>query len=906
MNAGTKLGNLRAAATPLVQALLSLTVGDFAAATEKLGDAQKALAADDRPPERVLWEQAFALALVDALRTARVHVQQDRDELATAVADFLATAFASETGFGEVELLDPTGFAAYAPVRDAFPAFVRRIDPAYAVEPDERLRERLDAGLRKGLVRAWSDDVPRFQVIVDRLQGPIAEGARRNAAWMKHYAWVRTKFEREPVFAPDDPLPVRLEQVYVRLRCVWHEVLDDEADAPARSLEPRKRRAHVGLLHEAVRGWLDAAAADDPIRLVAGGPGSGKSSFARAFATEAILETGWRVVVVELQHLRLAGDLRSDLRHYFDHRKASGAGFPADPLDWYANGADKCLFVFDGLDELAGTEAGATELTRRFVANLKVMLHLARADQRPLKALVLGRSAAAEEARRNADLDLGCLLHALPLHPPTRDDLLLGGNAKAAADVIDEAGLLAAADVDQRRHYWQRWQAAHGAPAEPAPEGLTHRTLAGLTAEPLLLHLLLVSGYLTPEHWQAAADNRNVVYAAIFTKVYERDRRAGKWTAAQIDEGDFFTLMECLGLAAWAGGGRTGNEDEFLRLRELHAAGRRERKFETLGNTDLRSVALQFYTRRDLDEPGYEFIHKSFAEYLIARALLAAARRAHDDLQRDANEDVAVKWARIAGLAEVTTEILDFLRDEVRLLPLDEAVTLKEPLQDLMSWTLRHGMPAHKASKGGSFRDVEIRQRHAEGALLAVLNALARRIAQDDAAKAAIALDWPHALALKQLLERQRIGRLHFPLATAFDHLGWHTASADGDHVVAVRRHQLNISDLSFVSIRNANLDGAELVCANLVDADLRDADLGGAKLYNADLRDVDLEGANLRNAFLVDANLRSANLQGANLSHSDLRAAQGLTQAQVDAAIGNERTVLPPGLRRPASWTGG
>jgi hypothetical protein len=128
---------------------------------------------------------------------------------------------------------------------------------------------------------------------------------------------------------------------------------------------------------------------------------------------------------------------------------------------------------------------------------------------------------------------------------------------------------------------------------------------------------------MTPDRWGDAADNRNVVYEAIFEKVFERDKSKASWTAAKLDRADFFTLMECLGLASWAGSGRTGNDQDFKRLRAGHASNRQEKRFETLRNADLKGAALQFYTRQELDaDTGFEFIHKSFGEYLIARALL--------------------------------------------------------------------------------------------------------------------------------------------------------------------------------------------------------------------------------------------------------------------------------------------
>ncbi|WP_246494387.1 pentapeptide repeat-containing protein [Streptomyces zagrosensis] len=92
---------------------------------------------------------------------------------------------------------------------------------------------------------------------------------------------------------------------------------------------------------------------------------------------------------------------------------------------------------------------------------------------------------------------------------------------------------------------------------------------------------------------------------------------------------------------------------------------------------------------------------------------------------------------------------------------------------------------------------------------------------------------------------------------------------------------------------RKRNHRGADLVGARLTGAKLRGANLRGALLIAADL-----SGADLRAADLIGADMRDAKLGGA-----DLTGAIFLTQAQLNAAHGDERTVLPPGLTRPAHW---
>jgi type II secretory pathway pseudopilin PulG len=68
--------------------------------------------------------------------------------------------------------------------------------------------------------------------------------------------------------------------------------------------------------------------------------------------------------------------------------------------------------------------------------------------------------------------------------------------------------------------------------------------------------------------------------------------------------------------------------------------------------------------------------------------------------------------------------------------------------------------------------------------------------------------------------------------------------------------------------------------------------DLRGTDLRGADLREAHLEGANLS-----EAHLERANLRGAHFEEAYLHEAQGLTQAQLDQAFGDEKTKLPEGL---------
>ncbi|MEJ7649947.1 MAG: pentapeptide repeat-containing protein [Nakamurella sp.] len=87
---------------------------------------------------------------------------------------------------------------------------------------------------------------------------------------------------------------------------------------------------------------------------------------------------------------------------------------------------------------------------------------------------------------------------------------------------------------------------------------------------------------------------------------------------------------------------------------------------------------------------------------------------------------------------------------------------------------------------------------------------------------------------------------------------------------------------------------GAVLLGVSLAGADLRGFDFRGACLIAADLTGADLAGADLVGADLRDASLAGALLAGALF----------VTQFQLNAALGDARTTLPPRLTRPPHWT--
>jgi uncharacterized protein YjbI with pentapeptide repeats len=79
--------------------------------------------------------------------------------------------------------------------------------------------------------------------------------------------------------------------------------------------------------------------------------------------------------------------------------------------------------------------------------------------------------------------------------------------------------------------------------------------------------------------------------------------------------------------------------------------------------------------------------------------------------------------------------------------------------------------------------------------------------------------------------------------------------------------------------------------------------DLADAMLWNANLKGTNLRGANLDNAFLQSSDLTAATLTEASLKGADLSNSFGLTQNQIESALGDKSTILPLDIVKRESW---
>ena len=120
-----------------------------------------------------------------------------------------------------------------------------------------------------------------------------------------------------------------------------------------------------------------------------------------------------------------------------------------------------------------------------------------------------------------------------------------------------------------------------------------------------------------------------------------------------------------------------------------------------------------------------------------------------------------------------------------------------------------------------------------------------------------------------------------------------------GDRV-NMPRSILEDATLTEARLTNAKLADAKLSRANLSRAVFTGANFSGADFDKANLTGAQFGGSQFQNTRFGQATLADATFENADFSGADMSKVQGLKQAQLNSACGDERTQLPVGLSLP------
>lgn len=739
---------------------------------------------------------------------------------------------------------DPSKLDIVNPSVNAFKQVLRTL--GFSEAQASNISGRLPSYFVFCLAAEWRTNPTLYSSLKEALATPFDLAAERELAWYHYNAFLR-KLVDESVLGDT----FGLSQVYVPLRGGF--IADGEADNQQldASAATRARSLTVVDLGQHLRGWLESSDREQAVKILCGGPGCGKSTFAKIFAAAISVEFRIRVLYIPLHLFNVQADLSEALKKFILDRRI----LPTDTLDF----SDRLLLIFDGLDELAEQGKVAKEVAQKFVSALNESLRSANylsADRLRWHALLTGRDVAIQEIQ-NVFRKPGQILHVLPYYITEEEAIR---NFRVTS--VTQKALL---ERDDRPVWWKKYGIVSGKGYSTLPAELDKADLTDITAQPLLNYLLALSLGRGKVRFGVHV-NLNNVYADLIDAVYERGYEGNRphLSTSIVSKAQFFHLLEEIALATWHGNGRTTTIQEIQDHCTLGGLGALLIAFTEGIEAGVTRLLTAFYFRiadtESASDKTFEFTHKSFGEYLTARRVLRQVRTTCVENQRKLgsyitgwdHQECLRNWAEVMGPTQIDRYLFKFLRNEFALVKVKEAAEWQSLFVSLIDFFLRSDFPMDQVQRLLSFKDKKRCSSNASSALIIMVGLCSSRTMKMSH------VSWPNDYsASKWLREVLQLGfRDDDMVCQSLHHLD-------------LRGQHLGGLNLFGSDLRGSNLDNTMLTASVLAHADAREASFVGSKMYSTILEGAKLERADLSRSYIVMAQVSGAKFDYAKMDDS-------------------------------------
>lgn len=735
----------------------------------------------------------------------------------------------------------------------------------------------------------WATAASTYNQLQTVLDTPFTQATTRSFGWLRYSAWLNKQVDQRLFLEA-----FSLRQIYVPLRAYFRQKAIPDAKlgyANEESLATRDAKVVVDLKTE-LESWVGKADARDAVRLISGGPGSGKSSFAKIFAATHKFHQEVSTLFIPLHHFELMEDLVEAVGRYVKIQDI----LAFNPLDW-ERGEQRLLIIFDGLDELSMQGRVGERNAQEFVREVLRKLDQFNQSRLKVQVLVTGRELVIQSSETFFRKE-GQVLTVLPYFIAENEH---------DSSYLDDKGLLA---VDQREVWWGNYAKITGGNFVGMPKELDRGNLVEITAQPLLNYLVALAvqrGQLQ----LSETTNLNAIYADLLRAIHERGWSSGPHVTTQgLDEHQFVRVLEEIALASWHGDGRTTTVKEI----ESHCVqsglsallNRFQQGLQSDPRLGVTQLLTAFYFRQSghdaTGERTFEFTHKSFGEYLTAKRIVRELRMVDKKLrENDENSDEGLnirnavqRWIALTGATAIDDYVFAYICGEAEMAS-GEALAWQKTLCRLLEYVLSNGLPIEYLAPRPSYAEECKIAKNVEESFLVVLNACAR------ATKTISKIRWPSELSFGELM-RRIVGQRAFDQKLVLKCLGY----LDLQHCILISQDfwqsDFQYSDLSFANLVGSDcrysdfshtiLCGASLVYGNFIKCNFEFSVLGGAEeedranltggldhssesvRENLMLDGASFKGANLEGVSFVGLDVRTVNFDDAMLTNSDFSGA--------------------------------
>lgn len=712
----------------------------------------------------------------------------------------------------------------------------------------------------------WGTNPAYYALIVEKLDTPFNTVNRLQRQASEYRYWLQQQVS-ERVFEE----AFGLKQIYVPLRAYYIKTEEDSSDQTLgddvieagnssilRSNHNENTVKTVCNLHEEIDRWITQGDAEDNLKVISGGPGSGKSSFAKILAAELAEKSDIPVLFIPLHRFKISDYLPEAIKKFLDnHSILTRDNLLEEP---------KLLLIFDGLDELSMQGSSSKEVANNFTEELKEVLR----EKRNLnwKVIVTGRELSIQQ-QQNKLKKRKTVLHLLPY--------FINKNDREGFNDVHNLLL-----EDQRDEWWRKFGELKAKDFAELPLILATKNLEPITKEPLLNYLLSLS-YLRQDIAFTEDTNLNQIYADLLDSVHERKYTGSRTHTGinNIEKKKFIRILEEIALVVWHESGRTASIDKIMeRCREVGLASYFD-KFKDDAESGVVRLLMAFYFREfdgNQGDKSFEFTHKSFGEYLTAKRIMLELKIMLDEVERGRDEpgcgwtleDAFEKWIRLCGPQSIDGYLSDFLEGEIRIkseaeFGLSKISKYQELMVELIQLAVNGKSPVKKLSLASFSEDLKY-VRNSEIALLTIHSLCSRKTK-----KIISSIKYENNQAFGNWFDS-----LNYKILPKLNHLYLQNIVVNSVFVSGdFESSNLSNSDFLFSELVMANFENSLLESANLTriraerssfkNANLKKSELQFANFTGSDFTRANLKNASIKGTNFTNANLKNANFEGTN-----------------------------------------
>lgn len=533
------------------------------------------------------------------------------------------------------------------------------------------------------LNKEWLDNNTVYVSLFDKLNTPFSKAKNNELKWINYQALIAS-YCRDRMFNE----VFGLSDVYVPLRG-WYKSKVKEHD-----------KRHVIDIESNILKWLSSDKLSNPIKLISGGPGSGKSSFSKMLINKICENRYHNLLYVPLHQLDINIDLFTSLEKFTTQHPAIGFNVVSGEHSY-----GDLVLVFDGLDELSMQGLAASETAIQFIDDLIRLLYKVNSQGRRWKAIVTGRDISIQSSETIIKSNEQ-VINIIPYYVD-REEM---------SEYEDVDNLLY---VDQRDVWWSNFGRVIGKKYNSFPKELNNKKLIPITKEPLLNYL--VSFTYTRGDLKLRDDvSLNQIYLDLLRQVHSRDYESSLHLGSRhLEFENFIEVLEEIALTVWKGGnGRTATEKQIYDQLNDNGLSSYFEHFSEGAKKGVVRLLTAFYFRQFSEgvstERTFEFTHKSFGEYLTARRIveevfyLSKNVSKHKYSRREGfdNEIALIKWIDIFSSNRIDKYIKDFI--DVEVLSRKEDLSLwRDIFSKLISIAMNEGLPIEKTAIN-TFNEMQI------------------------------------------------------------------------------------------------------------------------------------------------------------------------------------------------------